>query len=84
MPNLSVHGGADEQLAVVLQEDGAHVEDDPAVVLPLRGRPEQSPPLLPRPGQVPHHHLTTGIAQTHTVTHTHKLSTFMVNSIADE
>lgn len=64
LTHLSVHGGADEQLSVVLQEDWTHVEYDPVVVLTLWRRPEQSPPLLPGPGQVPHHQLTTG--------HTHR------------
>lgn len=64
LTHLSVHGGADEQLSVVLHEDWTHVEYDPVVVLTLWRRPEQSPPLLPGPGQVPHHQLTTG--HTHT------------------
>lgn len=63
--HFSVHGGADEELPFALQEDGAHVEDDPVVALTVRRRPEQSPLRLPRLGQVPHHDLTTGGRQTH-------------------
>lgn len=33
--DLSVHGGADQKLSAVLQDNRAHVEDDPAVVLSL-------------------------------------------------
>lgn len=57
--HLSVHGGADEQLSAVLRVKGAHVEHDPVVVLTLRGRPEQTPPLLSCSAQVPEHQLAT-------------------------